>query len=213
VWGARFTGWGPVPHRRAGRQGRLWHCVSISSIPHVERESKAGMEGWRRLAAGGGDWGPMVNFEWRILNGEWRRTDEGMPWRAACADADGRRHGTGADPLSAAIRTRRWRLRASATRRSVGRGWRACARGFSAAGDPVAVQPGHHWPGSVRPGSVRPGSGRPGPARLTRPSLPTPQRRGSLPTIVQPRRISAQGHAVRWTGMAWRTRIRTRFSA
>ena len=56
VWGARFTGWGPVPHRRAGRQGRLWHCVSVSSIPHKELESKAGRKGWRRLAAGGGDW-------------------------------------------------------------------------------------------------------------------------------------------------------------
>jgi hypothetical protein len=40
---------------RAGRQGRLWHCVSVSSIPHVEGESKAGRKGWRRWADSGGE--------------------------------------------------------------------------------------------------------------------------------------------------------------
>jgi hypothetical protein len=39
VWSARFTGWGPVPHRRAGRQGRLWHCVSTPSMHHGDAES------------------------------------------------------------------------------------------------------------------------------------------------------------------------------
>ena len=53
VWGARFTGWGPVPHRRAGRQGRLWHCVSTDSITQEWRKARDGGDGvggWRPMA-------------------------------------------------------------------------------------------------------------------------------------------------------------------
>ena len=48
----------PVPHRRAGRQGRLWHCVSTDSITQEWRKARGGGEGvggWRRLAGSGGE--------------------------------------------------------------------------------------------------------------------------------------------------------------
>ena len=72
VWGAQFTGSGPVPHRQAGRQGRLWHCVSTDSITQKWRKARGGGEsvgGWRGLReiGGGGE-----NWELGIENYEWK---------------------------------------------------------------------------------------------------------------------------------------------
>jgi hypothetical protein len=66
VWGAQFTGQRPVPHRRAGRQGRLWHCVSTDSITQEWRKARSrgdGVAGWRSLAAAGGEREEAVSFQ------------------------------------------------------------------------------------------------------------------------------------------------------